>query len=70
MTKAENELLRCWIVRAEDGGLYCGAHPYDTDREAMEAARVLVQDGHQKMWVVELAEVSSTLCDVKPFIAS
>lgn len=51
--------LRCYVLRAEDGGLFCGAHPYDT-REEADAAREMagITDDHAGPFeVVELVEV-------------
>jgi hypothetical protein len=48
--------LRCYVLRAEDGGLFCGAHLYDTRAEA-EQALADHEPGLGKLRVVELVEV-------------
>ena len=48
--------LRCYVLRAEDGGLFCGAHPYDT-REEAEIALPDFGDYGDGFKVVELVEV-------------
>jgi len=51
--------LRCYVLRAEDGGLFCGAHPYDSREEAEAAVEMagISDDPAAPLEVVELVEV-------------